>query len=84
MSEKSWRPRVVAPERRYLHENYGMSEERRLELSKAMDALLAGPTRVFTIHSHLDALADLAESEAEFAWMVFTTTWFLVKNGYVL
>lgn len=84
MSQKPWQPILLHPEKQYLHEAYGISETRRLQLSDQLDQLCAGETRIETVHSQLDEIAKLAQSAEEFTFMVFIHAYWLAKKNALL
>lgn len=82
---KPFQPVLKDPKAFYLHEAYGITEERRLELSEKMAAIHNSMLGTITpVHYRMDQIAQISESPAEFAYCVYTDGLFLAKNGYDL
>jgi len=82
MEPKPWRPILLKPTAFYTHEAYGITDERRRELSDQMATIhteMMG--KITPVHHRLDRLADISETAAEFAYCVHVDTIFLERNG---
>lgn len=82
---KPWQPLIPNPKAFYQHEAYGITEERRLELSDKLTAMHKAQLNALTpVHYRIDQIAQLAESAGEFAFCLYIDTVFIVKNGFDL
>lgn len=82
MDKKAFRPQIVDPSKHYLHDQYGIAEERRLDLSARMDRIFKHPgINVITMASVIDQIADFCENPGEFAFCVHTNAAWLEKKG---
>lgn len=85
MNDKPWRPAILHPQKTFMHEAYGITEERRLELSAKMDAMFqACRGSITAVHYIVDKLVDLSETKEEYAWCVVTHMWFMAKKNHLL
>lgn len=80
--DKPWRPVLVDPKAFYTHEAYGITDERRVELSHMMADIHREHLGAITpVHHRLDRLADISTTAAEFAYCIHVDTIFLERNN---
>jgi hypothetical protein len=85
MDNKPFRPQIVDPSKHYLHDQYGITDERRLDLSARMDRIFTHPgTQVITVASVIDQIADFCDTPGEFAYCVHTNAAWLQQKGMLL
>lgn len=80
-------PKIVNPEAKYLHEAYGITEERRVELSAKLDMDMLYPANcisVTPIHTIVDKIARVAANQEEFIFCITCHLMFLAKKGAML
>jgi len=75
----------VHPGKHYLHDQYGITEARRVDLSHQMGRLYTTPQpQIITIAWVLDQIAQMCDNPSEFAWAVHVNAQYLEKNGMLL
>lgn len=84
-TENAWRPAIKNPGAYYLHEQYGITEERRLELSAVMEKLFSGGETgcIAPVANHIDKIAVITETAGEFAFCLFIHTVYLCTSRSV-
>lgn len=79
---KPFRPVMVNPTAFYTHEAYGITDERRRELSDQMATIHTDMLGAITpVHTRLDRLADICNNSAEYAYCIHVDTIFLERNN---
>lgn len=83
--DKPFRPLLPHPEKHYLSQAYGITEERRLELCSLLAKLTSEQMNCLVTMAHrIDRIADFTETPGEFTFCVHIDTLFLEKNGFSL
>lgn len=75
---------MLKPEACFLNESYGITEERRIELSGMMDRAFGGPMRIMTSQHMVDIIADLADTKEEFAFCLVEHVALIAKRDAFL
>lgn len=82
---KPWTPEIVKPWASYLHEQYGISESRRIFLSERMTGMCDVTTSQITpVANHIDKIAAMCENANEFAFCVFIHAAWLTQTNKLL
>lgn len=82
----SWKPTIVDPRARYLHENLGITEERRLELCRMLDREFHGHQGylIVPVWRIIEVIAELAQTPEEYAYMLVVKTMQVQKSNNFL
>lgn len=82
---KPWTPEIVRPSATYLHEQYGISEKRRIYLSDQMTSFCnVTTTQIVPVANHIDRIAAMADNANEFAFCVFIHAAWLNQTNKLL
>lgn len=78
----SYRPTIKNPHAAEIHQAYGITEERRIELSDRLNAMAGRLYRGAVFAHHIvDEIAKLTATKEEFAWAIFTHAMWLASRG---
>lgn len=82
---KPWTPKILNPSAVYMHEQYGMTEGRRVELSIRMTKMThQESTTVTPVSSHIAQIAEMCDTPGEFAFCVFVHATYLATTQNVI
>lgn len=78
---KPWTPTIVKPAASYMHEQYGISEVRRIFLSNELTNMTYHTRASVTpVTNHIDQIAKMCDNANEFAFCVFIHATFLATS----
>lgn len=82
---KPWQPEIKNPAAHYMHEQYGITEERRVHLSLLMTKITHQDGTVITpVAQHVDKIAAICETPGEFAFCVFVHATYLATSPRII
>lgn len=83
---KPWNPIVKNPGSTFLHEQYGITETRRVELSIRMTKMAetSDGITITPVANHIAQIAEFTDSAAEFAFCVFVHAVYLEQRQALL
>lgn len=82
-SSKPFAPKIVSPGARYMHDAYGITEVRRLLLTRQMEDVfvsVATGTCVWSMHGMMEEIAKLADTAEEYTYLVVIHIIWLERN----